>query len=35
MDENFKKKIAEDFGLTTMPEEEQEKFIEKIGNINQ
>ena len=33
MDGNFKKKIAEDFGLTTMPEEEQEKFIEKIGNM--
>ncbi len=33
MDENFKKKIAEDFGLSQMPEGEQEKFIERIGNM--
>ena len=33
MDENFKKKIAEDFGLSQMDAEEQEKYIEKIGNM--
>jgi hypothetical protein len=33
MDENFKKKIAQDFGLTNMDQEEQERMIEKIGNL--
>ncbi len=33
MDENFKKKIAEDFGLANMDTEEQERMIEKIGNL--
>lgn len=33
MDENLKKKIAQDFGLTQMPQEEQDKFIERIGSM--
>src|SRR3989344_4676425 len=33
MDDNFKKQIANDFGLQNMPREEQEKFIERIGNM--
>ena len=33
MDDNFKKKIVEDFGLGTMSAEEQERMIEKIGNL--
>lgn len=33
MDENIKKKISTDFGLTNMDSDEQEKYIEKIGNL--
>mgnify|MGYP001577502372 CR=1 FL=1 len=33
MNENFNKKIAKDFGLESMNSEEQEKMIEKIGNL--
>jgi hypothetical protein len=33
MDENLKKKIADDFGLTQMDPLEQERMIEKIGNL--
>lgn len=33
MDNNLKNKIAEDFGLTSMDSEEQEKYIERIGNL--
>lgn len=33
MDENFKKKLTEDFGLTSMDSAEQERMIEKIGNL--
>ena len=33
MDEQLKKKIIDDFGLSKMPAEEQDKFIEKIGNM--
>lgn len=33
MDQNIKKKISEDFGLTKMDSDEQEKYIEKIGNL--
>ena len=33
MDENFKKKIIEDFGLSSMQTVEQEKIIERIGNM--
>lgn len=33
MDENFKKKLTEDFGLTSMGSKEQERMIEKIGNL--
>lgn len=33
MNDEFKKKIAEDFGLSTMDGAEQEKMIEKIGNL--
>ena len=33
MDENFKQKIIEDFGLKNMDSREQEKMIEKIGNL--
>ncbi len=33
MDENLKKKIAQDFGLSSMDSEEQERMIEKIGNL--
>lgn len=33
MNNEFKKKIAEDFGLSSMGEEEQERMIEKIGNL--
>lgn len=33
MDENFKKTIAQDFGLTSMDALEQERMIEKIGNL--
>ncbi len=31
MDENLRKKIVADFGLSDMTEEDQEKFIERIG----
>jgi len=33
MDEEFKKKIAKDFGFEKMDAEEQERMIEKIGNL--
>ncbi|KKQ77721.1 MAG: hypothetical protein A3A96_03830 [Candidatus Zambryskibacteria bacterium RIFCSPLOWO2_01_FULL_39_39] len=33
MDENFKKKIIEDFGLGSMDSREQERMIEKVGNL--
>lgn len=33
MNEEFNKKIAEDFGLGDMGSEEREKMIEKIGNL--
>ena len=33
MDENFKKKIVDDFGLSKMDSAEQEKYIERIGNM--
>ena len=33
MDENLKKRIASDFGLSNMDGEEQERMIEKIGNL--
>lgn len=33
MNDELKKKIIEDFGLGKMPPEEQDKFIEKIGNM--
>lgn len=33
MDENFNKKIIEDFGLGSMDSREQERMIEKIGNL--
>jgi hypothetical protein len=33
MNEDFNKKIAEDFGLVNMNSEEQERMIEKIGNL--
>jgi len=33
MNEDFKKKIAEDFGLGGMDSSEQERMIEKIGNL--
>lgn len=33
MDQNLKKKIAQDFGLSNMEGEEQERMIEKIGNL--
>lgn len=33
MDENFKKQIATDFGLSSMPATEQDKMIERIGNM--
>ena len=33
MDDNFKKKLVEDFGLATMDSAEQERMIEKIGNL--
>ncbi|MEK7117053.1 MAG: DUF5663 domain-containing protein [Patescibacteria group bacterium] len=33
MDENFKKKIIKDFGLENIDSREQEKMIEKIGNL--
>lgn len=33
MDEELKKKIANDFGLSKMDPEEQERMIEKIGNL--
>lgn len=33
MDENFKNKISEDFGLGNMDSREQEHMIEKIGNL--
>ncbi len=33
MDNNLKNKIAEDFGLSSMDSEEQEKYIERIGNL--
>lgn len=33
MDQNFKKKLIEDFGLTSMDSAEQERMIEKIGNL--
>jgi len=33
MDNEFNKKIAEDFGLSSMDLGEQERMIEKIGNL--
>ncbi len=33
MDEQFRKKIINDFGLATMAIEDQDKMIEKIGNL--
>lgn len=33
MDQNIKKKISTDFGLIQMDSEEQERMIEKIGNL--
>lgn len=33
MDEEFKKKIIADFGLESMDSREQERMIEKIGNL--
>jgi len=33
MDENFSKKIIDDFGLGNMDSREQERMIEKIGNL--
>jgi len=33
MDSEFNKKIAEDFGLGNMDSREQERMIEKIGNM--
>jgi len=33
MNDEFKKRIAKDFGLENMEPEEQEKMIEKIGNL--
>jgi adenylosuccinate synthase len=33
MDNELKKKIARDFGLGSMNSEEQERMIEKIGNL--
>src|SRR5512142_757516 len=33
MNENFKKQIALDFGLSKMRAEEQEKMIERIGTL--
>ncbi len=33
MDENLRKKIISDFGLSEMTEEDQNKCIEKIGGI--
>lgn len=33
MNDEFKKKITEDFGLKGMDSEEQERMIEKIGNL--
>ena len=33
MNEEFNKKIAEDFGLENMDSREQERMIEKIGNL--
>lgn len=33
MNEDFKKKIVQDFGLGNMDSGEQERMIEKIGNL--
>ena len=33
MNDEFKKKITEDFGLSKMDDLEQERMIEKIGNL--
>lgn len=33
MNDQFKKKIAADFGLESMDSREQEKMIERIGNL--
>lgn len=33
MDENLNKKIAKDFGLQEMDSREQERMVEKIGNL--
>lgn len=33
MDDDLKKKIAGDFGLTSMDSDGQERMIEKIGNL--
>jgi hypothetical protein len=33
MNSELKKKISSDFGLTKMDSEEQERIIEKIGNL--
>ena len=33
MNDEFKKKIAKDFGLENLDPQEQERMIEKIGNL--
>ena len=33
MDENFKKQIALDFGLSNLSPESQERMIERVGNM--
>jgi hypothetical protein len=33
MDENFKSRITQDFGLSNMRAEEQEKMIDRIGTL--
>lgn len=33
MDQDFKQKIATDFGLSSLSATEQERMIEKIGNL--
>lgn len=33
MSEDINRKIAKDFGLTNMGDEEQERMVEKIGNL--
>lgn len=33
MNDDFRKKIADDFGLANMDSREQERMVEKIGNL--